>query len=82
MARLNNIPLTYLIQSTTTHEYFHHGQWTLESGWAEEFPNSAKAMAECVRHGLRGVDLILQFGHEPGRNFRLRLALPERILWP
>ena len=74
--------MTYLIQSTTTHEYFHNGQWTLDLGWAQEFPNSAHAMAACLRHGLRRVDLVLQFGSELGRSYQLRLALPERLLWP
>jgi hypothetical protein len=80
--RLNNTSLTYLIQSLATHEYFQKGNWTLESGWAEEFPNSAKALDTCLRHDLREVELVLQFGIEAGRNYQLRLAVPEWLLWP
>lgn len=74
--------MTYLIQRSSTHEYFYHGTWTLEAGWAEEFPNPEKAMAACLRHELRGVDLILQFGSEGGRKYQLQLLLPEQLLWP
>jgi hypothetical protein len=73
--------LTYLIQNAKTREFFQDGSWTLDSRWAEEFPNCLKALAACWRHGLQDVELVLQFGFEIGQHYRLQLALSPRTLW-
>lgn len=76
------IRITYLIQHTATREYFQNGTWTPCAGCGEEFSTLGKAMAACLRHGLREVELILQFGLENGRKYEIQLPLPERLLWP
>jgi hypothetical protein len=73
--------LTYLIQNSKTGQYFHRGDWTLDSGWAEEFSNVANAIRACLRHELRDVQLILQFGLEADRYYCLQLPVPERLLF-
>ena len=75
------VALTYLIQNAKTREFFQHGSWTLDSKWAEEFPDSIKALYACWRHQLRDVELVLQFGFDFGRPYRLHLTLPKRIPW-
>jgi hypothetical protein len=73
--------LNYLIQNAKTREFFYNGSWTLDSSWAEEFPDSIKALAACLRHGLRDVELVLQFGLEAGHPYHLQLTLPKQLLW-
>jgi hypothetical protein len=75
------VRLTYLIQNPKTREYFHKGTWTLDSGWAESFSDPAQVITACLRHELRNVELILQFGFELGRTCSLNLSLPERLLF-
>jgi hypothetical protein len=76
----NSGALTYLIQHSKTREYFHDGDWTLDSHWAEEFSDLAKAITACLRHELRDVELVLRFGLEFGRSHSLQLAMPEGLL--
>jgi len=80
-AHFHSRQLTYLILNPKTQEYFKNGNWTLDSGWAEVFPNPSQAIVACLDHGLRDVELILQFGFEVGRNYTLHLTLPERLLF-
>ena len=72
--------MTYLIQKAKTSEFFHNGTWTLNSSWAEEFPDLVRALSACVRHELYDVELVLQFGFEVGRHYTMRLPLPEGLL--
>ena len=76
----NSRALTYLIQHSKTHEFFHEGNWTLDSRWAQEFSDVAKAITACLSHELRDVELVLQFGFEVGRYCRMQLSLPEPLL--
>lgn len=64
-----------------TGEYFQQGRWTLNSDWAEQFSDVAKALVTCLRHDLWDVVLVLQFGLEAGRNYSLQLSLPDRLAW-
>jgi hypothetical protein len=73
--------LTYLIQHSRTREYFLKGTWTPDSGWAEQFSDLAKAITACLRHDLRDVELVLQFGLEIGRTYSLQLPLPDKLLF-
>jgi len=71
--------LTYLIQNKKTREYFQDGRWTLDSGWADQYSDIAKAMIACLRNDLHDVDLVLRFGLEGGRKYSLQLSLPEPL---
>src|SRR5437868_14897722 len=74
--------LTYLIQNNQTREYFCYGNWTADWRLAEEFAALDRAIRACLSHELHGVELVLQFGLEGGRTYRLQLPLPETVLWP
>ncbi len=70
--------LKYLIQNRKTREYFHQGQWTLDSRRAQEYMDVGQAMIACWRHELDDVELVLCFGWELGRNYSLQLSLPAQ----
>ena len=71
--------LKYLIQNRKTREYFHQGQWTLDSRWAQEYPNVGQAMIACLRHQLDDVELELHFGWEARRSYSLQLSLAAQL---
>jgi len=73
--------VTYLIQNKKTREYFHQGRWTVDTCWAEEFSDVARALTACLRHKLRDVELVLQFGGEAGKGFSLHLTLPDQLMF-
>ena len=82
MRRFNRRALTYLIQHNETREYFCYGNWTVDGRLAEEFAALDGAIKACLKHELHEVELVLQFGLEGGRTYRLQLPLPETVLWP
>jgi len=71
-------PLKYLIQNRKTREYFHQGQWTLDSRRAQEYTDVRQAMIACWRHELDDVEMVLHFGWEIGRTYSLQLSLPAQ----
>ena len=50
-----------LITSKETGEFFNNGEWTPDVKKAQEFPDSASAMAACVKYKLKGVELVFRF---------------------
>src|SRR5215469_9465998 len=50
-----------LITSQETGEFFNRGKWTSDVKEAQEFPDSASAMAACLKYKLKGVELVFRF---------------------
>ena len=53
-----------LLQSVKTGEYFREGQWTPDPAQAQNFSDSGKVIATCLRHHLTDVELVLQLDSE------------------
>jgi hypothetical protein len=64
-----------LVKNLRTQEYFGQGQWTLDPGQAQDFPDSGKAIDTCLRYHLTDVELVLQLEAEPQEAFDTHLRL-------
>lgn len=70
--------LKYFIRNTKTREYFHEGEWTLDSHLAQAFSDTSKAVGAYLRYHLKNVELVLQFRSEPSEINDLCMPLSVR----
>ncbi len=71
-----------LLKSLRTREYFGHGQWTADPSQAQDFSDSGKAIATCLRYHLTDVELVLQLEAQPRDPYDTHLRLFDYDLAP
>ncbi len=64
-----------LLKHVGSREYFAQGRWTANPAEAQDFPDSGKAIATCLRYHLTDVELVLQLDAQPQDAYDTHLPL-------
>ena len=72
---VNTSPVSRVIRSLKSFQYFREGHWTPDAALADHFPDAGKVVEACIRYHLSDVELVLKLNAEPSGVFDTHLRL-------